>query len=100
MRGTRPGGTASRRAASGAIVAALIALPLAACGGSGNSGGSTSCGTYEGLSSSDRFDVVKKMIDQHSGDDSTGAVDLAKLSVDAYCALHSSSDPISSVYNG
>ena len=99
MRGTRPGGTASRRVASGAIVAALIALPLTACG-SGNAGGSTSCGTYEGLSSSDRFDVVKKMIDQHGGDDSTAAVDLAKLSVDAYCALHSSSSPISSVYNG
>ena len=40
------------------------------------------------------------MIDQKGGDDSTASVDLAKLSVDAYCALHSSSShPISSVYN-
>jgi hypothetical protein len=35
-----------------------------------------------------------------SGDDSTAAVDVAKLSVDACCVPHSSSDPISSVYNG
>lgn len=40
------------------------------------------------------------MIDQNGGDHSTASVDLAKLSVDAYCALQSSSDPISSVYNG
>ena len=40
------------------------------------------------------------MIDQKGGDDSTASVDLAKLSVDAYGALHSSSDPISSVYDG
>lgn len=82
-----------------AIAITALTLPLAACG-SGNAGGSTSCGKFQSLSSSDRFDVVKKMIDQKGGSDSTASVDLAKISVDAYCALHSSSDPISSVYNG
>lgn len=82
-----------------AIAIAALALSLAACG-SGNAGGSTSCGKFQSLSSSDRFDVVKKMIDQKNGNDSTASVDLAKISVAAYCALHSASDPISSVYNG
>jgi hypothetical protein len=82
-----------------AITITALALPLAACS-SGNAGGSTSCGKWQSLNSSSRFDVVKKMIDQKGGNDSTGSVDLAKLSVDAYCALHSSTDPIGNVYNG
>lgn len=93
------GGGVGCRVLISAIAITALALPLAACG-SGNAGGSTSCGKYESLSSSDRFDVVKKMIDQKGGNDGTGSVDLAKFSVDAYCALHSASDLISSVYNG
>lgn len=100
MGGTGITGTAGRRALGGAIVLALFALPVAACGGGGNAGGNTSCGTYEGLGSSDRSVVVKAMIDQHGGNDSPAAVDVAKLSVDGYCLLHSSSDTIGNVYHG
>ena len=100
MGGSGITGAAGRRALGGAIVLALFVLPAAACGGGGNAGGNTSCGTYEGLSSGDRSAVVKTMIDQKGGDDSPAAVDVAELSVDAYCALHSSSDTIGSVYNG
>lgn len=98
MGGTGITGAAGRRALGGAVVLALFALPVAACGGGGNAGGNTSCGTYQGLASSDRSTVVKAMIDQHGGNDSAAAIDVTKLSVDAYCALHTSSDTIGNVY--
>ncbi len=99
MGGIRITGSASHRVLGVAIGLALLALPLAACGGgSGNAGGNTSCGTYEGLSSAGRSAAVKAMIDQQGGDDSAAEVDLAELSVDAYCALSPASDPISDVY--
>jgi hypothetical protein len=81
-----------------ALAAALSLMPITAC--SGNSAGSMTCSSYRALDTSDRLSAVKAMIDQRKGNDSPAAVDVAELSVDAYCFTHSSGDQISGVYGG
>ena len=78
-----------------AAAAAVLAFGIAACSSAGD--GSTSCGTFQSMSSSDQVQTIKNMISQHSG---SGGVDLTYMSVRAYCLLHSPSDSIDGIYSG
>jgi hypothetical protein len=80
-------------------VAATAGLLTAACGG-GSSGGATTCGTYQGMDTSDRVTAVTQMIKTHGGDTSEANVGLTEMSADAYCVVHPASDPISGIYQG
>ena len=81
------------------LALAALMIMLAACGASTH-GGSTSCGTYQGLDTAGRQSTIIAMIKQHNGDTSAASVDLTQASADLFCATHSSSDPISGIYGG
>lgn len=81
------------------LASLFLALGLCACG-VGTSGGSTTCGTYQGLDSSAQASTVTAMIKQHGGDTSAGNVELTLASTALYCTVHPSSAQISGIYQG
>jgi len=85
-----------------AIAATTAVLALAALSGcAGNAGGSTTCGAYLNMSSSNQTKAVTKMVEAHGDSTSNGNITLTKLSVSAYCrTVGSNSSTIDGVYSG
>jgi hypothetical protein len=79
-------------------LSAGIAIFLTACSGAG--GGATSCGSFEGMSSSDRLTTVQNMMKSHQQDMSADNLQTTIGSVDFFCALHPSDTEISGIYSG
>ena len=80
-------------------VAVCVAAMITLAGCSSASGGSTTCGKYLNMSSSNQTKVVTQMLKDHGGSTSNGNITLTKASVWAYCnMMGSNSSTIDGVY--
>jgi hypothetical protein len=81
-----------------AILSIGIALVITGCSQAG--GATTSCGSFQGMSSGDRLTTIQNMMKTYKQNPSEGNVLLTEASVNLYCAVHSSDTEISGIYSG
>jgi hypothetical protein len=75
-----------------------IAVALTACSGAG--GATTSCSSFEAMSSSDQLTTIQSMMKSYKQDMSEDNVQTTMGSVDLFCAVHPSDTEISGIYSG
>lgn len=76
----------------------VAAVGLAGCGSSG--GGSTSCSSFESMSTGSQKGVVINILKQHGQSTSGAAVDVAWLSAKGYCFVHSGTATVGGITGG
>lgn len=96
--GSQQMGNRIRRALVGAVVGGLAAFTLVAC--DNNSGGDTTCDQYNADSTDQRVAAITKMLSDHGQSTSTLEIDETRVSVSAYCFVHSGDSKISNVFVG
>ncbi|HYS37431.1 MAG TPA: hypothetical protein VEO01_17575 [Pseudonocardiaceae bacterium] len=84
-----------------ALVAVLAALSLITLAGCGAKNGSTKCGDWLGMTTSDQHTSVQNMMSDKGKNPNSELSYLGTLgSVKLFCATHPSSDTLDQIYHG